>query len=56
MKRNVDLKLPPSSNHAIGQVVPVVVHNKVSVECVFLGRGNTIEAKNNGEDKIGAQL
>ena len=53
MKRNVDLKLPPSSNHAIGQVVS---HNKVSVECVFLGRGNTIEAKNNGEDKIGAQL
>ena len=53
MKRNVDLKLPPSSGQAMGQIV---VHNKVSVECVFLGRGNTIEAKNNGEDKIGAQL
>ena len=53
MKRNVDLKLPPSSSQAMGQMV---AHNKVSVECVFLGRGNTIEAKNNGEDKIGAQL
>ena len=29
----------------------VVSHNKVSVGCVFLGRGNTIEAKNNGEDR-----
>ena len=56
MKRNVDLKLPPSSSQAMGWVRWWPAHNKVSVECVFLGRGNTIEAKNNGEDKIGAQL